>query len=1725
MNKKSIFLIFLCLFLISEGVFSRDYYISPSGNDSNSGTSSSSPFKTLERARDAVRTYISGGMTENINVSLAAGIYPVTSHVLFTEADSGRNGYTITYKCTGNSEPIIIGGIPVTAWEAYTPFVFRANIEASVGGREVTTLFENRREGTRVNNPLGYTISQMAALLDGSGEFYYDAGNGYLYYNPRNTPIDSQETVVPLDFNIIELKGTSDTNRVQNLNFKGLTFFATSYSDAYLDSYYDEKGLIHIENASDINIEECRILGAGVSGIVLGRYAQNITIDRCRIDGAGLHGISLRGYLPGEGGFSSDSASDVNKNNTIQNCYITGTGSHRTGGVGIRIIQSGRNTIERNTIRNTASSGVHIHGPAGSYIGSTLYGTRVTESNQYSFIHARSNNVRQNDISMTGAASTGSGVYTAYAGLNNKIDNNIIHDIYSASSSVKPTGICIAAPSKSVIARNNIIHSIRSSNNFAHPIFIVGNDCTIQNNIFADNDPNHDFVYVNSRDSARDLIITNNICRTPGATYIHDFEQWHEYDMTSDNNLFYHPSGEYKVKTPYETMTISAWQQHFDQSSVFGQDPLFEEAESHYYTIQNYSPVRNIDFTTIDQESLGIPTDFPYRYARDLIEAEHCNSTSGITNKVTTIRVQSSGNYAEYTSVYFDEQCRNFELRYSCSAAVAESTGRYVSIRLDNTGGTELERITLPGTGGITKYRQKSISISPPSGKRDLYLVFGGSSPDVKVDWFRFYDTYVNPVVPVRTAPIVRINSPAHGSVIRAGQPILISGTATDLDGIITSIDLYINNDNHYTLPANPNFSYNWNPAGTGEHSITVRVTDDSGEVGQDTITVTISNEGESPPVVTIIQPKENEIIKSPVLELVVIAIVTDPDDNLQSIELIVDGMMKDNEPEEIEIDTYRLVCPGNELGPGTHHITVRAKDTGGFQGEASIDIIVDSSSHLIAHWTFDSISNRQALDSSVSGLHATIYGSIQVTSGINNQAYRFDGKSAVKSKMTLLNLHREFTIAGWVKPEKFGNRVGLWGQYGVLGFGFFQEELMQVFTYNCGNLEPAYPFSLNTWHHIALTADGSVLRVYFDAVPTEPSTPTPVSNYGSSSSSFNIGGGGIFDPTGNYFTGCIDDVYLYNRALDEAEIRMLAKRDDNIPPSVRIMEPRNKSKIEGPATINIKVNASDRDGEIDYVEIWLNDDSIIDNDEPYEQPWTGVPPGDYTITAKAVDNDFGEASASIVVTVVQQGQDLIGYWSFDEEAGNEAFDRSGNDNHGTITGGAVWTKGISGSALKFNGHSIVKTNKGLFNGLTAFTAAAWVKPSEIRERNSVLGQNHALIFAIKRDPGGDIFTVWTAGNVYTDTQYVYPVEEWHHLAAVGTGESLILYVDGKRYREFNYPCANYGSSEMDFAIGGLSLFDGGPGHYFRGIIDEVYLYSRALEEYEIKNLALLNVFNAPEVIITSPANYTIFPMGQAIEISAAVKDEFIPQLRMEFYANDVFISVDESDPYTATWTPETNGTFTIRAKAITWEGYWSEAAITITVELTGDGYAVDIEGDGETGGEDDGDGRGNVETSESGETPFHYEDTGTDTLDDEESVIVTKHMHSSKKNVFEELNQEDPGEIAETKGKEKEKKEAAGIASSHSSSQGDDGIVIYRRTPPEPTPAFYLNINSAGESAMGTETQVWYWDPHTQSYHGPPQEKPFPLLLVIGIILLVIAAVATEFYILRKFIFKKKEG
>src|SRR5437773_720310 len=149
-----------------------------------------------------------------------------------------------------------------------------------------------------------------------------------------------------------------------------------------------------------------------------------------------------------------------------------------------------------------------------------------------------------------------------------------------------------------------------------------------------------------------------------------------------------------------------------------------------------------------------------------------------------------------------------------------------------------------------------------------------------------------------------------------------------------------------------------------------------------------------------------------------------------------------------------------------------------------------------------------------------------------DNTAAEFDGvDDFVGGPGGLLDNRSTFTMGGWIRPTGAqASRTGLFGQNDAIEFGFINGTTIELWT-PVGQIDTAYPFADNEWHHLAAVGTGQALELYYDG-DLAADSPGSVSSYGASGFNFNIGGGGVFDATDNPFLGQIDEVAVWDRAL-----------------------------------------------------------------------------------------------------------------------------------------------------------------------------------------------------------------------------------------------------------------------------------------------------------------------------------------------------------------------------------------------------------------------------------------------------------------------------------------------------------------------------------------------------------------------------------------------------------------
>jgi len=193
--------------------------------------------------------------------------------------------------------------------------------------------------------------------------------------------------------------------------------------------------------------------------------------------------------------------------------------------------------------------------------------------------------------------------------------------------------------------------------------------------------------------------------------------------------------------------------------------------------------------------------------------------------------------------------------------------------------------------------------------------------------------------------------------------------------------------------------------------------------------------------------------------------------------------------------------------------------------------------SGLVAYYPF----SGNAMDGSGNGNHGEVNGATLAKDrhDAGGSAYDFDGTDDVITIGDGLVYTNKITISAWIKA---GDQVKRWDiivggpKYDILfaldrgsfSFGGEWNEPFKADTRSSTSLND------KRWHHVVASYDGSTVNIHVDGSLERSNQKT-----GSfQPSKKNIGKGGDSPPL--HFTGSIDDVRIYNRALSAEEVKAL---------------------------------------------------------------------------------------------------------------------------------------------------------------------------------------------------------------------------------------------------------------------------------------------------------------------------------------------------------------------------------------------------------------------------------------------------------------------------------------------------------------------------------------------------------------------------------------------------------
>ena len=200
----------------------------------------------------------------------------------------------------------------------------------------------------------------------------------------------------------------------------------------------------------------------------------------------------------------------------------------------------------------------------------------------------------------------------------------------------------------------------------------------------------------------------------------------------------------------------------------------------------------------------------------------------------------------------------------------------------------------------------------------------------------------------------------------------------------------------------------------------------------------------------------------------------------------------------------------------------------------------------------------------------------------------------------------------------------------------------------------------------------------------------------------------------------------------------------------------------------------------------------------------------------------------------------IVGVWMFDTDPENGVRDNSGNGHNGEINGDVKWVQGMFGKALEFPGVSgnLVSIPHTAELSLSTFTIVAWYKgeatdswqyliSKEIphNSRNYSIGVNKGTgVMTTQITVGAEQWKTATGTTMLTDG-------EWHHMAGTYDGTFIQAWVNGVMEGQTGEQGEPDHPEEEPLRIGAVN------GIPVKGIIDEVALFSVALEEEDIQEI------------------------------------------------------------------------------------------------------------------------------------------------------------------------------------------------------------------------------------------------------------------------------------------------
>jgi M6 family metalloprotease-like protein len=551
------------------------------------------------------------------------------------------------------------------------------------------------------------------------------------------------------------------------------------------------------------------------------------------------------------------------------------------------------------------------------------------------------------------------------------------------------------------------------------------------------------------------------------------------------------------------------------------------------------------------------------------------------------------------------------------------------------------------------------------------------------------------------------------------------------------------------------------------------------------------------------------------------------------------------------------LTAVADTLPIGTYVDTITFTDTTNSEVlEREVRLVVNAR-QMEGHWKLDETSGATAGDATGHGFDGSLENGLSFSSdsvpGQFSTALDFDGiDDYVEIPPLNLNTNR-LTISAWIRMtvdqgaydgivfNRTGSAAGLnfRGTGNMLGYHW--NDNSSTYHWDSGLIAPK-----NQWVFVALVVEPTQATIYMHDGTLQSAVNTLTHNAETFGNATAIGR----DNSSRVFTGSMDDVRIYNYALDATAIAALVQggRAENPSPpdeAIEVAASSSLSWLAGVAALEHDVylgtsytavlNAGTGSAEHQIRQSGTSYAPTMSNNTQYYWRIDEVLSGGSIITGEVWS--FVTEGGIVIPT-------LVNHWPLDETTGPTATDVAGGAD-GTLTNGPVWqgAGGQLGGALAFDG-SDDYVDLGAYNtlnGATAFTISGWVNPAQLpfSNHNGIMGigsssQRSPWIFGLQNSNNLYVQFETMTGGVADGNLQVGSItqDRWTHIAVSWDGSICSSYIDGV-------------FDNSDDTSGGKLAFSDGANYLgyldgygsWDGLLDDIRVYNYTLTEEEIAAL------------------------------------------------------------------------------------------------------------------------------------------------------------------------------------------------------------------------------------------------------------------------------------------------